>query len=65
MASSSVTWRACAARWSTGSVQSQLVASLQAEGLMPPGRTGRVYVETGKIHLFDANTGVNLTRRPA
>jgi len=45
-----------------GSVRSQLVASLQAEGLMPPGRNDRVYVETRRIHLFDPVTGENLTR---
>jgi multiple sugar transport system ATP-binding protein len=46
----------------SGSVRSQLVAALQAEGLMPPGRTDRVYVETRRIHLFDPVTGENLTR---
>ena len=46
-----------------GSVRSQLVASLRAEGLMPPGRADRVYVETRRIHLFDPATGENLTRR--
>lgn len=46
----------------TGSVHSQLVASLKAEGLMPPGRKDRVYVETRRIHLFDPVTGENLTR---
>lgn len=48
---------------STGSVRNQLVASLQAEGLMPPGRADRVYVETSGIQLFDPVTGENLTRR--
>jgi len=45
-----------------GSVHSQLVASLRAEGLMPPGRDDRVYVDTRRIHLFDPATGENLTR---
>jgi multiple sugar transport system ATP-binding protein len=39
-----------------------LLASLRAEGLMPPGRDSRVFVDTRKIHLFDPATGVNLTR---
>lgn len=47
----------------TGSVRSQLVASLRAEGLMPPGRTDRVYVDTRRIQLFDPASGVNLTKR--
>ena len=51
------------ARVGSGSVRSQLVASLRAEGLMPPGRADRVYVETRRIHLFDPVTGENLTRR--
>jgi multiple sugar transport system ATP-binding protein len=45
-----------------GSV-SPLVASLRAEGLMPPGRDDRVFVDTRRIHLFDPATGENLTRR--
>jgi multiple sugar transport system ATP-binding protein len=39
-----------------------LLASLRAEGLMPPGRDSRVFVDTRKIHLFDPATGENLTR---
>jgi multiple sugar transport system ATP-binding protein len=39
-----------------------LLASLRAEGLMPPGRDSRVFVDTRKVHLFDPATGVNLTR---
>ena len=46
----------------TASVRSQLVASLRAEGLMPPGRVDRVYVDTRRIHLFDPASGENLTR---
>jgi multiple sugar transport system ATP-binding protein len=47
----------------TGSVRNQLVASLQAEGLMPPERSDRVYVDTRRIQLFDPASGVNLTQR--
>lgn len=47
-----------------GSVQGQLVASLHAEGLMPPGRSSRVYVDTRRIHLFDPVSGENLTLPP-
>jgi multiple sugar transport system ATP-binding protein len=43
------------------SVGTELVASLKAEGLMPPGRDDRVYVDTRKMHLFDPHTGRNLT----
>jgi multiple sugar transport system ATP-binding protein len=47
---------------SASSVATGLVASLRAEGLMPPGREDRVFVDTRKIHLFDPATGENLTR---
>jgi multiple sugar transport system ATP-binding protein len=44
------------------SIATALVDSLRAEGLMPPGRADRVFVDTRKIHLFDPSTGENLTR---
>jgi multiple sugar transport system ATP-binding protein len=47
---------------SAASVATALVDSLRAEGLMPPGRDDRVFVDTRKIHLFDPSTGENLTR---
>ena len=46
----------------TASIATALVDSLRAEGLMPPGRADRVFVDTRKIHLFDPSTGENLTR---
>jgi multiple sugar transport system ATP-binding protein len=50
-----------AARGSTASVGTSLRASLRAEGLMPPGRDNRIFVDTRRLHLFDPVTGVNLT----
>jgi multiple sugar transport system ATP-binding protein len=47
---------------SASTVATALVDSLRAEGLMPPGREDRVFVDTRKIHLFDPSTGENLTR---
>jgi multiple sugar transport system ATP-binding protein len=48
--------------YGASTVATALVDSLRAEGLMPPGREDRVFVDTRKIHLFDPSTGENLTR---
>jgi multiple sugar transport system ATP-binding protein len=51
-------------RSSVPAVGTELVAALKAEGLMPPGRADRIYVDTRKMHLFDPATGENLTMLP-
>jgi multiple sugar transport system ATP-binding protein len=51
-----------ASRGSAVSVGTALRAALRAEGLMPPGRDNRVFVDTRRLHLFDPVTGVNVTR---
>jgi multiple sugar transport system ATP-binding protein len=51
-----------AVRGPSASIGTSLRASLKAEGLMPPGRDNRVFVDTRRLHLFDPATGVNLTQ---
>jgi len=52
-------------RADTGSATDQIVARLDAETRIREGENAEMWADTRSIHVFDPNTGENLTRRPA
>jgi multiple sugar transport system ATP-binding protein len=50
-------------RADTGSATDQIVARLDAETRIREGENAQMWADTRSIHVFDPNTGENLTRR--